>query len=315
MTGIIILNYQTWEASLKCMKSAAKNLKGEPYTIYLVDNASTVPMPESVKEYIRAHSVCYLQSLVNGGYASGNNIGIKKALKDGCEFLLITNNDILFGKGAIQQMRAYLKQHPDTGIVGPKVLDEKGQVQYSCCSKKTEMKEIFRVFTIAKLVFRREWKRYYCLDQDPNQDRDVYYVSGCCFMMSAACAEEVTPLDEHTVLYGEELIIGIRMEEAGRRTHYCAKARVLHRHGHTTERAKPFMFQCISESELYYCSAYLNAPAWQLFLLWNYRNLLYAVRSIRSKELRDYKAQYKQAAKAAWRSAKTRCCHFPKGLL
>ena len=97
------------------MESAAKCLKGEPYTIYLVDNASTEPMPEVVKQYIRAHGVTFLQSTVNGGYARGNNIGIRQALEDGCEYLLITNNDILFGKDAVQNMAAYLKLHPDTG--------------------------------------------------------------------------------------------------------------------------------------------------------------------------------------------------------
>ncbi len=163
------------------------------------------------------------------------------------------------------------------------------------------MKEIFQIFTAAKLVFGRKWKRYYCLDRNPDKGRDVYYVSGCCFMMSAACAGQITPLDEHTVLYDEELIIGIRMAQRGLKTHYCPKAVVEHRHGHTTDRMKPFMFRCISESEMYYCSAYLKAPLWQIFLLYQYRNLLYTVRSIRNKELRDYKKQYKQAVKAAWK--------------
>ena len=303
MTGIIILNYQAWETSLKCMKSAAKTLKGEPYAIYLVDNASTEPMPESVKEYIGAHQVCFLQSPVNGGYASGNNIGIKKALADGCEYLLVTNNDILFGRDAIQNMADYLKRHPDTGITGPKVMTEDGKVHYSCCSRKTEMKDIFGIFTAAKLIFRRQWRSYYCLDQDPDEGRDVYYVSGCCFMMSAACAGKITPLDEHTVLYDEELIIGIRMEEAGLKTHYCPKARVLHRHGHTTEKAKPFMFQCICQSELYYCSHYLHAKRWQLFLLYGYRCALYRIRSIRDVKMREYWGTFRRQTRKSYQNS------------
>lgn len=301
MTGIIILNYQTWETSLKCMKSAVRSMEGGAYAVYLVDNASTEPMPDAVKQYIHANGVHFLQSKKNGGYASGNNIGIKKALEDGCDYLLISNNDILFREGAIQSMAAYLKSHPDTGIAGPKVVDRAGRAQYSCCSMRTGMKEIFQIFTAAKLVFGRKWKRYYCLDRNPDKGRDVYYVSGCCFMMSAACAGQITPLDEHTVLYDEELIIGIRMAQRGLKTHYCPKAVVEHRHGHTTDRMKPFMFRCISESGMYYCSAYLKAPLWQIFLLYQYRNLLYTVRSIRNKELRDYKKQYKQAVKAAWK--------------
>ena len=283
------------------MKSAARSMEGGDCAVYLVDNASAEPMPDAVKQYIRTNGVHFLQSKKNGGYASGNNIGIKKALEDGCDYLLVSNNDILFRRGAIQEMAGYLKTHPDTGIVGPKVVGRTGQVQYSCCSMRTGMKEIFQLFTVAKLLFRRQWNRYYCLDRDPDQGRDVYYVSGCCFMMSAACAGQITPLDEHTVLYDEELMIGIRMAQCGLKTHYCPKAVVQHRHGHTTSRMKPFMFQCICQSEMYYCSAYLNAPVWQIFLLYRYRNLLYAARSIWDRELRDYKRQYKQAVQAEWR--------------
>ena len=57
MTGIIILNYQTWETSLKCMKSAARSMEGGAYAVYLVDNASTEPMPDAVKQYIDRKSV------------------------------------------------------------------------------------------------------------------------------------------------------------------------------------------------------------------------------------------------------------------
>ena len=189
-----------------------------------------------------------------------------------------------------------------SGIVGPKVVDRTGQVQYSCCSMRTGMKEIFQLFTVAKLLFRRKWNRYYCLDRDPDRGRDVYYVSGCCFMMSAACAGQITPLDEHTVLYDEELIIGIRMEQCGLKTHYCPKAVVEHRHGHTTDRMKPFMFQCICQSELYYCSRYLHAKRWQLRLLYAYRCALYRIRCINDTKMRKYWKTFREQTRKIGRA-------------
>lgn len=306
MTGIVILNYQAWNMSLRCMKSIVKTTDMQQTKIYLVDNASTVLMPQKVDKYIRKHQIVFLQSWKNGGYSSGNNIGIRRALLDGCGTILITNNDIVFCSHAIEEMAGYLKEHPDTGIAGPMVLDEKKQIQRSCCSKKTEMKEILQVFTAAKFLFQKQFRKYYCLDQNPKEGRDVYYVSGCCFMMSAECAEKITPLDENTVLYNEEMIIGIRMEQCNLKTHYCPAGKVIHRHGYTTEKIKPFTFQCISLSEMYYCSAYLKAPLWQIFLLREYRRFLYFVRSFHDKALWDYRKQYGRAVKKAWRKEKSR---------
>lgn len=45
----------------------------------------------------------------NLGYAAGNNVGIKEALQDGCEWLVISNNDIVFCENAISEMALYLK--------------------------------------------------------------------------------------------------------------------------------------------------------------------------------------------------------------
>mgnify|MGYP000340977437 CR=1 FL=1 len=51
----------------------------------------------------------------------GNNIGIKRALEDGCEEVLISNSDVRYETGSISELQTYLQDHPDVGIVGPKI--------------------------------------------------------------------------------------------------------------------------------------------------------------------------------------------------
>ena len=293
MLGIIILNYRTWDISVRCMQSIADAEPQLAYHIYLVDNASPVPMSETCADYIEQHrdTVTFLQAEDNLGYAAGNNIGIRQALADQCGYLLITNNDIVFQKGSITQLQQSLMADDGSGkagIAGPKVLGENGEIQTSRCSMHTGMKEIFQIFTIGKKFFRSKWNKYYCLDQDPDEPADVYYVSGCCFMITRECAGQVMPFDEGTVLYDEELILGIRMEQAGYRTKYEPQSVVIHQHGGTTRQVQPFMYQCICQSELYYCSRYLHAKKWQLWLLYRYRRMLYRVRSLRNRGLREY---------------------------
>ena len=184
------------------MESIKDTIGEIPYHIYLVDNASPILMPEICQNYLAKHreTVSFLQAAENRGYAAGNNIGIRQALVDNCEFILLTNNDIVFTSESISNMLVAFKSRK-VGIVGPKVLNADGNIQVSRCAMKTEMREIFQVFTVAKKVFRRKYRRYYCLDQKIDKPSVVYYVSGCCFMMSRVCAEAVTPLDEGTILY------------------------------------------------------------------------------------------------------------------
>lgn len=307
MLGIIILNYQTWEISIRCMESIKDTIGEIPYHIYLVDNASPILMPEICQNYLAKHreTVSFLQAAENRGYAAGNNIGIRQALDDHCEYLLITNNDIVFQQGAIPELIKAFEKDPAIGIAGPKVLNADGNIQVSRCAMKTEMREIFQVFTVAKKVFRRKYRRYYCLDQKIDKPSVVYYVSGCCFMMSRVCAEAVTPLDEGTILYDEEPILGIHMEEKGFQTLYYPDSVVIHRHGATIMQIQPFMYQCICQSELYYCSHYLSAKKWQLWLLYHYRRTLYRIRSRKDEKLKEYWDEFDRQTKNAYQKAIT----------
>lgn len=278
MIGIVILNYEAWEVSLRCMQSIKKTVQKEPYRIYFIDNASKHPMPEKIKQFILEQSVVFLQAEENRGYAAGNNIGMKQALQDGCDVVLISNNDIIYRKRSIEELYYYLLKHKNIGIAGPKVVGIDGKIQPSAVSRKTGIKEIFQLYTVAKFVFRKQWNTYFSLDKNNKKDFRAYHVSGCCFMMNRKTAEYLYPLDEHTVLYNEELIIGIRMEQAGIETWYHPYSVVEHHHGYTTKKVKPFMYQCIADSEQYYCREYLHAAKWQLWLLRQYRKLLYWVR-------------------------------------
>lgn len=123
------------------------------------------------------------------------------------------------------------------------------------------------------------------------------------FMMSRVCAEAVTPLDEWTILYDEEPILGIHMEEKGFQTLYYPDSVVIHRHGATTMQIQPFMYQCICQSELYYCSHYLHAKKWQLWLLYHYRRTLYRIRSRKDEKLKEYWDEFDRQTKNAYQKA------------
>ena len=259
MIGIVILNYETWDVTLQCMESIMEAENEEMIRIYLVDNASTRKKPKEIDRFIEQHSVTYIEAAENRGYAAGNNLGICRALEDQCTYVLITNNDIRFRSAAIHRMKQLLESSDRIGIVGPQVVGLDGIHQPSVAMYRTGIREIFHFYTGLRCFHRKAMRGYQGMDQDAGGQYPVYHVSGCCFLMNRKAAETLYPLDENTFLYDEELIIGIRMEQAGLQTWYCGTAVVEHHHGYTTQKNSAFMQKCIRESEQYYCREYLQA--------------------------------------------------------
>ena len=278
MIGIVILNYETWDVTLQCMESIMEAENEEMIRIYLVDNASTRKKPKEIDRFIEQHSVTYIEAAENRGYAAGNNLGICQALKDQCTYVLITNNDIRFRSASIHRMKQLLESSDRIGIVGPQVVGLDGFHQPSVAMYRTGIREIFHFYTGFRCFHRKAMREYQGMDQDAGGQYPVYHVSGCCFLMNRKAAETLYPLDENTFLYDEELIIGIRMEQAGLQTWYCGIAVVEHHHGYTTQKNSAFMQKCIRESEQYYCREYLQANKIILYILFGYRKILQNIR-------------------------------------
>lgn len=286
MIGIVILNYRNWQDTLRCIQSIADNPPQEKYQIILVDNASPNAPEFDLRDIIEKYDIVYIQNEKNKGYNAGNNVGIARALELGCDAILISNNDVCFSEDCIQKLWEYAKTHPNVGIVGPKILDKNGRIQKSNLCRRTGMKEKYLVRTRLNAIFRKEHATYFGLDRDYNTTFEVYAVLGCCFLMTRECAQAVTPLDEHPLLYEEELILGIQMEQAGYRTVYHPDAVIEHLHGASTKHVKAFAFAHNVKSEIYYCREYLKASDAAIYPLYWYRVCLYLIRCLKYRDFR-----------------------------
>lgn len=293
MIGIVILNYNSWNDTAECVRSILNEESKAEYKIYLVDNGSLQRPTEEQSEFFRKAGLELIQNSENKGYSAGNNVGIKKALDDGCDAVLISNSDVRYEKDSIYQLYDYLSHHPEAGIVGPKIILGNGRIQRECMMFKTGIREKYLLRTRLHVFFPRYNKRYWGRQHDYEKETfQVYAVMGCCFMMSRACALDVTPLDENTFLYEEELILGIRMEQAGWKTIYYPKSVIHHLHGKSTEQVRAFAYTCNVCSEIYYCRRYLGMKRWQILPLYWYRTALYGLKAVRNGEFREKKAEY-----------------------
>ena len=87
---VIILNWNGKEDTLECLASV-KKIDYSNFEIVLVDNGSVDDSVEAVSEHYP--DVTLLQTGDNLGYAGGNNVGIRYALDNKAEYVLLLNND------------------------------------------------------------------------------------------------------------------------------------------------------------------------------------------------------------------------------
>lgn len=109
----VVLNWRRPNDTIECVRSVQQT---SPDTdVIVVDNASGDGSVEAMRAAL--NDVTFIENQTNGGYASGNNLGIVRALKDGADAAFVLNNDVIVRAGCVQRLTEVLN---DTeGIVAP----------------------------------------------------------------------------------------------------------------------------------------------------------------------------------------------------
>lgn len=116
--GVVTVTYNSGNVLPDFFDSLASQTCRE-YTLYVVDNASN----DETLEQCRTRTdlpIVVLANDENLGVAEGNNQGIRAALADGCEFVLLLNNDTVFGPQLFAELRDGLQKHA-CAMVTPKI--------------------------------------------------------------------------------------------------------------------------------------------------------------------------------------------------
>src|ERR1700730_11087500 len=118
MVGVVILNWNELGHTLRCLKSLRKTKRSEIRThIIVIDNGSTVDPREELRRDFP--EVDYVRLETNIGFAAGCNLGAKRALHLGAEFVLFLNNDTIAESDFLGPMLESFSIRPDLGVVSP----------------------------------------------------------------------------------------------------------------------------------------------------------------------------------------------------
>ncbi len=235
--SFIIVSWNACKYLEQCLESVERESSGLEIEIIVVDNASTDGSPEMVQK--KYPKVSLIKQTENLGFAKANNLGLSESKGD---FLFLINSDIIVKKDCIKRLLAFLKDNPDVGIAGPRILYPDGTFQRSCM-KFVNLWSSFciaiglsSIFPKSRIFggFEMGWIKW---DQTCNVD----IVNGCFWAIRRTAFEQVGGLDERFFMYGEDMDWCKRFSDAGWKRVFFNDAESIH-FGGASSSNKPIRF-------------------------------------------------------------------------
>lgn len=235
MIDIVITAWNAKVYLLRCLRSIEDNLKNINYQIILVDNGSTDGTSEMIKEDFP--HIFLLRNSQNKGVAPARNQGIRVSRNN---YLMLLDADAELTKSAVENLLEFMETHPPVGVVGPKLIDPNGALQFSCRQFPRIITPIYRRLSFLPFSKNSQVLREHQMsDWDHSYARPVDYVIGACQLIRRSALEEVGLLDEK-IFYGpEDIDFCLRMWLNGWMVYYYPDAVIIHHEQRVTKR-KPF---------------------------------------------------------------------------
>jgi len=233
-TTVVILNWNSHEMTAECIRSLLA-MDGVDFEILVVDNGSTDGSVDILAQEFPQITV--LPQERNLGFAAGCNVGMRHALANNAEYVLLLNNDTLVAPDFMREMLAAIASDPRAGAVCPKIYfaDEPNLLWYAGAE--------FSMWTSRFKI--RGWRQIDRRQFDQNQE--ITQGTGCAMLVRCSALRSVGLLDEQFWAYVEDLDWSLRFLKRGYRLAFVPKARLWHCCGATSVSAMGLGSQAIRQ--------------------------------------------------------------------
>lgn len=236
--AIIILNWNGKKDTLECLDSIRDMEHGTfNLEVIVVDNGSTDDSVEEIRK--QCQDVKILRNEKNLGFAEGNNVGIKYALENGADYVMVLNNDTQVDKNLITELLKAMEQNKTIGIAGPKIYFAKGFEYHRHRYKETELGKV--IWYAGGII---DWRNVYAFHRGVDEvDYGQYdkaeetdFVSGCCMIVRREVFEKIGFFDPKYFLYFEDNDFCQRAKKASFKVYYIPQAILWHKNASSSEK-------------------------------------------------------------------------------
>lgn len=214
--GVILVNYNGAKYNSECIESIKKS-DFKNISIYIVDNNSSDDSVKILKEQY-LEDICLIENRENLGFSEANNIGIKKALMDNCEYILLLNNDTVIEEDMISKLIEGSVRY-NNAVTAPKIYYYDNQdIIWSAGGDINWNKGIAVQYGIDE----KDEKQY-------DEESAIRFATGCCILIPKKVINKVGFLSDEYFLYYEDTDYSTRITNSGIDIIYLPKAKMYHK--------------------------------------------------------------------------------------
>ena len=255
--GVVTVTYNSGPVLQEFFDSLTAQIY-KNFVLYVVDNAST----DQTSEITRRRTdlpVVLIANAENLGVAEGNNQGIRAAGTDGCECVLLLNNDTVFPADFIAQLYAGLDRHRCDMTTGKMYYHDRPDVLW-CAGGHFQPRLGYRA--------RHDGQHQKDVGQY-DQPRRVTYVPTCCLLVRRRVFDRVGLMDSQYFVYSDDVDFLYRCLKQGISLWYVPEAKLWHKVSSLTGGdASPFAIRYQTRNAIYFQRKHL--PHWLAFYWYSY---------------------------------------------
>lgn len=260
---VSIVNWNTRDELRECLNCVLAQEGSVSYEVIVVDNAS----PDDSAAMVRAEFAERVKLIANGtnrGFGAAQNQAI--AASDG-RYLFFVNPDCRMPQpNLLSRVVEYMDANPGIGVLGPKILNPDGTLQFSARRFPPMFAGIFRHTLLGRLFPKNRFVRSYLMTDSPHDSvMDVDWLSGSALVVRREMLDRIGGFDERFFMYCEDVDLAKRAHDAGWRVVYYPEVEVYHRIGAASDKNPVDMIKQHHRSMLLYFLKY-NARSPKILL-------------------------------------------------
>ncbi|MBI2844036.1 MAG: glycosyltransferase family 2 protein [Armatimonadetes bacterium] len=259
---VSIVNWNTRDELMRCLESVFAQQKVS-LEVIVVDNASSDGSAEEVMR--RFPKAVLIANDKNAGFGRAQNQSLERY--EGRYFMLLNPDAILPEADTLAKIVDFADRNQGIGIIGPRIENPDGSLQYSARRFPTVGAGLFRRTPFGKLFPKNRFvKDYIISDWGHREVRDVDWVSGAALVIRRETVEDIGHLDPGFFMYCEDVDWAYRAKQRGWRVTYFPAATVVHRIGAASDQAPVRMIYHFHRSMFrFYLKHY--AKGWKILLV------------------------------------------------
>lgn len=227
--AFIILAWNSDKYIRACIESIY-TLKNYESQILAVDNGSDDDTPSILERLAKkCPTQCTLRVITykrNKGTTISRNAAIKNIDTD-VDYICILDSDTLINEKAVKILAQELERNPQYGIVGPRMMNSKGQIQVSGRRFPTFTEKLLKAIPLKCCQIWGE-RLQWLPEEHEEKSYPVDYLMSACWWIRPETIKRAGLLDEKIFYAPEDAEYCIRVWKAGYQVAFCPQAQIIH---------------------------------------------------------------------------------------